>query len=437
MTIIIGAGLSGLTCAKVLATAGHTELIVLDKADQVGGRVATTTTDEGFVLDHGFQVLLDSYPTAARHLDIEALDPCWFRSGTLLADGSRSAPRRLMNPLQGGGGLGELFRLPIGWLERIRLAKLGASVLSQSEEGLGHRRAGISTAQYLEDMGISEETVDLLIRPFFAGVLLDDDLNCDASLFRTYIRRFATGVALVPKRGIQAIPEQLASHLPDGALRLNSAFDSLITEGEGELSRVTGVRLESGEELRCDHVVLAMDGATTAEILDLPKPGFRTTTALYFKSDRALYSEPLLVTQSGRSPLVRNLVQMTNINPNAAPEGQHLVVANIVRSTGKTPQSDLFKAAREEIAQIFPDTAGSLEPLRAMPIRQALPDQVPGFWEPWTNALRHLPQGALLAGDCILQGSIQGAMESGVAAAQTILSARKTGDLHRPTDDSK
>ncbi len=69
--VIIGAGLSGLVCAKELVAAGE-QVLVLEASDKVGGRVRTDHV-EGFQLDRGFQVLLTSYPEAASQLDYEAL----------------------------------------------------------------------------------------------------------------------------------------------------------------------------------------------------------------------------------------------------------------------------------------------------------------------------------------------------------------------------
>jgi monoamine oxidase len=70
--IIVGAGLAGLTCAKVLRERGA-EVAVFEASDGVGGRVRTDEQD-GFLLDRGFQVYFTSYPVAGRHLDYEALD---------------------------------------------------------------------------------------------------------------------------------------------------------------------------------------------------------------------------------------------------------------------------------------------------------------------------------------------------------------------------
>src|SRR5829696_7248186 len=59
-TIVVGAGLAGLTCAKVLRERGA-EVSVFEASDDIGGRVRTDEKD-GFLLDRGFQVYFTSYP---------------------------------------------------------------------------------------------------------------------------------------------------------------------------------------------------------------------------------------------------------------------------------------------------------------------------------------------------------------------------------------
>ena len=63
--VIIGAGLSGLACATELARSGYTDFLVLEAADAPGGRVRTDVVD-GYLLDRGFQVFIDSYPGTRR-----------------------------------------------------------------------------------------------------------------------------------------------------------------------------------------------------------------------------------------------------------------------------------------------------------------------------------------------------------------------------------
>ena len=54
MIVIIGAGISGLTCAKYLKDKGE-DFVILEASESIGGRVKTDNI-EGFKLDHGFQV---------------------------------------------------------------------------------------------------------------------------------------------------------------------------------------------------------------------------------------------------------------------------------------------------------------------------------------------------------------------------------------------
>ena len=67
--VVVGAGMSGLTCALHLQERGHV-VVLLEAEDGVGGRVRTDDVD-GFKLDRGFQVLL-----AARRY-YESAAPAW------------------------------------------------------------------------------------------------------------------------------------------------------------------------------------------------------------------------------------------------------------------------------------------------------------------------------------------------------------------------
>ncbi len=70
--VIVGAGLAGLCCARILHQAG-TPCVLLEASDSVGGRVRTDRVD-GFLLDRVFQVLQTAYPGARRVLDYPALN---------------------------------------------------------------------------------------------------------------------------------------------------------------------------------------------------------------------------------------------------------------------------------------------------------------------------------------------------------------------------
>ena len=126
--VVVGAGLAGLQCARTLTAAGL-QVVVLEAADAVGGRVRTECID-GFLCDRGFQVLNPAYPAVRRSVDLEALELQQFAPGVLVraGDGLRvvadpvRAPQLLRSTLSSGlVRPGELLALT-RWLAPILVA---------------------------------------------------------------------------------------------------------------------------------------------------------------------------------------------------------------------------------------------------------------------------------------------------------------------------
>ena len=80
--LIVGAGLAGLTCGRILDSLG-VHITIVEASDGVGGRVRSDYAD-GFTFDRGFQVLFEAYPAARRHLDMEALHLRRFDPGAII-----------------------------------------------------------------------------------------------------------------------------------------------------------------------------------------------------------------------------------------------------------------------------------------------------------------------------------------------------------------
>ena len=117
MIIIVGAGLAGLTCAKVLVEAGQ-QVLILEGSDAIGGRARTDVTEDGYHLDRGFQVLFTAYPAVKRHLSLDDLKPRRFDPGAILVkDGKRyeiADPLREPSHMMSGPSI-HLFHLPINY----------------------------------------------------------------------------------------------------------------------------------------------------------------------------------------------------------------------------------------------------------------------------------------------------------------------------------
>ena len=82
--IVIGAGLSGITAARDLQDKGRS-VLVIESSDQVGGRVKSDYQD-GFIFDHGFQVINPRYSEVARSNVLRELDFKSISGSIRLAD---------------------------------------------------------------------------------------------------------------------------------------------------------------------------------------------------------------------------------------------------------------------------------------------------------------------------------------------------------------
>src|SRR5215204_1718047 len=277
--IIVGAGLAGLTCAKVLRERGA-EVAVFEASDGVGGRVRTDEHD-GFLLDRGFQVYFTSYPVAGRHLDYEALDFRGFDPGVIIHRGSEKSvlsdplrdPKALVQSLLSDAAtFGDKLRT----LEMVaRTSTVGISAGAEDGE------TDTSTLEYLKTAGLSGRYIDSFFRPFYGGITLNRELTTSARVLRFTLRMLATGRTVVPALGMGEIPQQLASRLPEGAVRLNSPVEDLLRDGE----RVVGVRV-AGEEHEADVVVVATDAPTAGWLTGETVPkGSVWEVCLYYETD--------------------------------------------------------------------------------------------------------------------------------------------------------
>ena len=78
---VIGAGVSGLNCAKNLQPT--CDVTVFEASDGVGGRVRSDR-ERGYVFDRGFAVFLEAYEESREALDYDALRLRPFQPGCLL-----------------------------------------------------------------------------------------------------------------------------------------------------------------------------------------------------------------------------------------------------------------------------------------------------------------------------------------------------------------
>lgn len=404
--VIVGAGLAGLSCARILSKRDRRALI-LEASDGIGGRVRADYVD-GFQLDRGFQVLLTAYPEAASQLDYDKLRLGSFIPGALVWDGRDF--HRVSDPLRDPRGSVRTLYSPVGNLaDKARTGLLRRRVTSGSlEELIGQPETWTYSA--LRAQGFSGEMIETFYRPFLAGVFLESELETSSRFFDFVFRMFSLGDTSLPAQGMEAIPRQLADSLPEGSIRLNAKVDR-IEQG--------GVILSSGEEIAADSVVVATEGDEAGRLLGwLASKPAKSTTCIYFASPEPPVGEPILVLNGSGKGLINNVCIPDQVVPAYAPKGRSLVSVSLIGLPGV--EGGIEGAVRSELQGWFGPLAKHFEHFRTYRVPYSLPDQSPGTLDPVDKPVA-VPPGIFVAGDHRGTASINGALRAGRRAAEAIL----------------
>ena len=399
--VVIGAGLAGLAAARTIQSSGHS-VIVVEASDAVGGRVRTDNVD-GFLLDRGFQVILTAYPELDTQVDMDALDVQAFDPGAMVWRNGRG--HVVSDPFRKPLTLGSTAFAPIGTVfDKVRIVALRARVLRRSSPSLLGGQ-DVSTDVALRTFGFSSRMIDRFFRPLFGGIQLDPYLATSRRMFDVIFRSLSQGQSVVPSRGMEELPRQIASHLSPGSIVLNSRVKEL---------RDTTVVLESGSTISARAIVVATEGPTASALLGLPTVESRTVGCVYFAADKLPTHKKLVVLDgTGKGPVL-NVAVMSNVAPSYAPPEKHLIVAALPGvCTG-----DLEVISREQLRNWWGPQVDSWKHIKTYAITHGGPVQKPPF-APKQRV--NLGNGRFVCGDHRDTGSIQGALFSGRRCGEAVI----------------
>lgn len=372
--VVVGAGLAGLTCAIYLQRRGAS-VTVLESSDCVGGRVKTDSVN-GFLFDHGFQVINPNYSEIKRLNALSDLEFC-----------------EVFNNLRIFEGLSEI---KIGLSHLARTLSIGS--LSEKIE-FGKFLASNSRDEKFGDCGLKFQSIyQRTLSPFLRGVFLTNPDLIRSDIARVIIRSFILGRPGIPQSGVGEFSKNLAVEVLD--IRFNSQVDE-IKKGsvQGNFGRID-----------CDEIVVATDLTTAAQMLDLGEiPKTLSSTTWYHATAEELVDDNYLALDP-KSPIVNSLV-ISKVSRSYAPAG-----INLISSTTLAPISE--SEVRKELSKFWKcdtrnwDLAARYEIKQSLPFRADLEE---------LNRDSKISDGIYIAGDHRSVPSQNGAMRSGRQAALTII----------------
>lgn len=397
--IIVGAGISGLICAIELEKRNYKPLII-EATDRVGGRVKTDQTD-GWPLDHGFQVLLTEYPEAKAYLDYEALDLKYFKPGAVIFNENKKYS--ISDPLREPSSVLKMLFSPVGSLaDKLRMAKLTQTVKKKTLEDIFNSPEK-TTQEYLQEKGFSDKILSQFFKPFFGGIYLENELNTPSRMFEYVFKMFSIGQAAIPSKGIEEIPKQLKSKLKNTTFRFDTSVEKIDTQ----------IHLKNGEKLQVNKVIIATQPEQLIGGLGEP-PRYQSVANLYFKCKKSVLDQPAIALVPEERLLINNFYE---INQLAHTPGSDKLISVSVNEFEK--EKNLEMKVAEELAQLTNQQAADFEHIKTFTIYKALPEITDLKNEMQPSAVK-LNDNIYLAGDYLLNGSLNAAMKSGRIAAEAV-----------------
>lgn len=362
--IIIGAGISGLCTAALLARDG-VPVDVYEKSPRVGGRTASTRF-RGHILDNGFHIM-PFYKTSAvyrvlRDLGLES------RLGLVKVD--RISFYR-----------GDFYRYPRGILDILRMSLVPPrSRLRLLNILLPMAFASMRRAEEADPVPLSSAigSLDQKTRSFFDAVcmLAFADVPERVSLgefMRTIIRanpfRGGTSEFAYPAAGgYDRIADILAAYVAEhgGKINLATAAGRVVVEG----GKARGITLQDGRAVEGSGVVVSCPaydavvrlfepGVFSDGLLDSVGRLNRTTSVVesHYCLSRRIDARQI-VFPVGDGYTAKGVFFISNITPSVSPDGEHLMMAGTpIRPEYASDASRVRKVAdamRSDIAGMYP-----------------------------------------------------------------------------------
>lgn len=406
---IIGAGISGLIAAKVLEDNGYKPTI-LEASNAVGGRVKSDIV-KGYTLDHGFQVLLSSYPAAKKYLDYKNLDLQEFLPGTTIFKNGKQ--QIIGDPLRNFSLLFPTLTSSVGTLsDKLKILQLNTLLKKKKITSIFDTEEK-TTLNYLQNFGFSDSIINDFFKPFFSGIFLETTLETSSRMFEFVYKMFGDGMAVLPKAGIQAIPNQLKNNLKNTNFKFNSKVKEV---------KDASIILEDESSLETNFTIIATEASNLIANLKNQEIEWKSCDTLYFETEKRIINKPLIGLISNKKSLINNIFYHTSLATET--KGNKELLSVTVLKNHQLNEKDFIAKVVEELKTEC--TISNASFLKRYQIKKALPKLTNLQYEISSTETK-LKSTIFLAGDQLLNGSLNAAMIAGERAAMGVIGTLQDG----------
>jgi oxygen-dependent protoporphyrinogen oxidase len=458
--VVVGAGITGLTAAyRIQRERPDVELIVLERAQRVGGKILTTSF-AGYPIDAAADAFLARVPEAVELCIELGLESALVTPATRRAH-LYTAGR--LQPFPDGLSLG----VPTD-LDALRASPvISAAGVDRAAVDLTMNEPppdGDVSVGALVRARVGDEVYDTLVAPLLSGVYAGNADRLSAAVatpqFVAALREHGSLIAGLRaqlaaaegndtpvffglRHGTQSLPDRLASRMQagGGVIRTGAAVASLGASGAGNTISVT---LEGGDVIVADAVVIATPDFVTAELLrshapdvadDLASVPYASVTLVALEYRRSDVDHPMdgtgFLVPEREGLLLTACTWASSKWAHLADEDHCILRASVGRLTDARPDEldddELVAAIQSDLA-----TTMAIQPppreVRVSRWPQALPQFTPGHLdraERWRRRLAEELPGVVLAGAGIgglgIPACIRGA---GTAVVEVVESGR-------------
>ena len=433
-------------------------IVLLEASPTFGGRVQSDVTDDGYVLDRGFAVFIDEYPSSKALLDYKQLQLGKFIPGAMVklppgkgndANGMAKVADPLRQPLE----LWTALTAPVGSLiDKIKVLPLILHVVTKDVADLFQEEETTTLQALKERWGFSDEMIDTFYKPFLEGIYLAPLDEQSSRMFSFIFKMFSQGSATLPMAGIGAVSQQLVERAKTAGVVLQTKYPvgsvSVLQDDDG---RFVVESMDGTRRVIAKSVIVATDVSVAEALLSQvgiestePQPQ-RSVGCLYYAFDgEAPIQEPILILSglgndrgTEKFP-INNVCFPSVVNPSYAPPGKSLCSVTVLKPAMEVydgREADLDLAVRRQLKTWFPDyNTRAWRLLRMYSIPNAQPAQLGGPVAANVNGGRDcnafrgkvLPAGMYVCGDHMATATLNGALESGINAGKAAVAAIST-----------